>query len=327
VILKASTVSETDCTIRKGDRWVDGDVPLPIIPGVDLVGKVQEIGNRTSSRFNLGKGDRVLSLVKTGGNARFARVRPEQLVRIPDSVDGTQAVCLVETYLTAFQLLHFEQRPPGRYRKMTGKSILVLGAMTTVGRAVIELANHVEVSLIYAWEHEKHRDAICAMGATPLGRNVDEWMSQLADSLDLIVDTTKDSTKDNFQIAQCLRSHGSFVFIGNRLSSLDPVQPVHGHSTSRGIKLLAPCSRKGLPIDRVYAYDVFYQWWEKLEECKRDLSHLVSLLEGGVLNPNIVSRVPLNKVARAQAEIEEKQIYGFIVCEPWIKCVHRAVYL
>ena len=47
---------------------------LPNTPGVDFIGKLYRIDADTSKRYSLTVGDRVMSLIKWGGNARFVSV-------------------------------------------------------------------------------------------------------------------------------------------------------------------------------------------------------------------------------------------------------------
>ena len=52
VIVKASTVSDTDSMIRRGEWWGLSAAPLPSTPGVDVVGKVYHIKQKTSSKYS-----------------------------------------------------------------------------------------------------------------------------------------------------------------------------------------------------------------------------------------------------------------------------------
>jgi len=54
------------------------------------------------------------------------------------------------------------------------------------------------------------------------------------------------------------------------------------------------------------------------KQAKRDLAHLVQLVEEGSIHPKILDSVSLGKVARAQEEIETKKVNGFVLCEPWV---------
>ena len=78
-------------------------------PGVDVVGKVVGIAQSTSSSFSLYPGPSVVSLIKAGGNSRYISLYPESLVKVPEGLDPAQVVCLCDTYLSAFQSLHYGQ--------------------------------------------------------------------------------------------------------------------------------------------------------------------------------------------------------------------------
>ena len=58
---------------------------------------------------------------------------------------------------------------------------------------------------------------------------------------------------------------------------------------------------------------------------QRDIAYLLQLLEKKEIKPKVLDRMPLSKVARTQEVLEMKQIHGFIVCEPWIKSMQRAL--
>jgi NADPH:quinone reductase-like Zn-dependent oxidoreductase len=88
------------------------------------------------------------------------------------------------------------------------------------------------------------------------------------------------------------------------------------------------CSTKSSTIaTRVHIYDVYANWDNDTENCKRDLCHLINLLEKRVIKPKILDRMPLSKVAKAHEILNTKRLQGHLVCEPWMKSMQRAVYL
>lgn len=237
---------------------------LPTIPGVAFVGRVSNIDSRTSIRYRIQKGDRVMSLCKTGGNTRYTRTYPDQLIKISDDLDPAETVCLAEAYLTAFQVLHFGQKQSTRFRanSLKGKSILILGVLTNVGRAIVELANQAGATLVYANGKEKQRDGIRDLGATPLGRRTVEWMPHLRGKLDLVIDATMDSEHGNLDTMEALNDRGTYVFIGRRMDFLDTDR------TRRGPQVLMCSRRSARATDRIHNYDIFATWQDNLEECK-----------------------------------------------------------
>ena len=91
----------TDSFIRRG-RYPDFKGPLPFVPGYELVGIVEKAGPGVAAAH---EGELVADLCVVGGYAQHA-IRPaDWLVRVPDGVDPTEAVCIPLAYLTAFQML------------------------------------------------------------------------------------------------------------------------------------------------------------------------------------------------------------------------------
>ena len=80
-------------------------------------------------------------------------------------------------------------------------------------------------------------------------------------------------------------------------------------------------------LTKSYAYDVYEEWERNLELCKKDLTHLLTLLEGRVIKPEVLDRLPLTKIGKAHDLLESKRLPGFLVCEPWMRSKKRAVYL
>ena len=81
--------------------------PVSNTPGVDMIGKIDKIDALSMLKYKLKPGNRVMSLIKWGGNSRYTRIATDQLVKVPSGVDPAQAVCLAEAYLAAFQALHY----------------------------------------------------------------------------------------------------------------------------------------------------------------------------------------------------------------------------
>jgi NADPH2:quinone reductase len=315
-------VSQTDCFIRRGEWWGRSQVSLPNTPGVDIVGKLYRIDKESAQRNSLKKGDRVLSLTKWGGNSRYLSVDPERLVKVPESVDPAEAACLVETYLTAFQLLHFSQSPGARYRKtsLKAKTFLILGAITpNMGRALAQLSNVAGADVIYATSKPKHFQQLKSLGFVPLSQDPVDWFDKLKGSVDLIISLGEAVTPLAYKL---IKASGEIVIATNSEVDLAPdVELIRQPS-----KLM--CTReKSQRRSRTHSYDVYFEWDKDLGRCKKDLAHLVKLLEMRAITPHVLDRIPLGKVARAQEIIESKRLSGFLVCEPWLLSKARAIRL
>jgi NADPH:quinone reductase-like Zn-dependent oxidoreductase len=309
----------TDCLIRQGLWWGSTSSPLPNIPGADVVGKLHRIDEDSSKKFNLLKGDRVLSLVKWGGNSRYLPVDPSKLVKLPEMIDPAAATTLAETYLGAFQTLHHGQGNGLRYREtsLKGRNILVLGnACSNMGRAIVQLASAASADQVYALAKPKHFPHVLELGMTPLNKGSLEWWDLLNGRIDILI-----SLGEDVQSLHCkaLKSSGRAFVLSNNKKLHDSRKQKLGRP-----KDIISFRKKSKKVE---FYDVYEEWDMNIERCKSDLRHLVSLLEHRKITPHILDRIPLHKVARAHVLMESKHLSGFIVCEPWLVAKTRAIRL
>jgi NADPH:quinone reductase-like Zn-dependent oxidoreductase len=132
----ASTVNPTDTYLRKGARAESlRDVPAPYVPGMDVAGIVDEIGDGTTTR--LAVGDAVMAMVVNHGSHggyRESIVLPADcVVRIPAGVSLIEAATLPMNGLTARQSLDQLALQPGQ-------TLAVTGAAGCYGGYVVQLA-------------------------------------------------------------------------------------------------------------------------------------------------------------------------------------------
>mmetsp|Transcript_32546 Transcript_32546/g.37028 ORF Transcript_32546/g.37028 Transcript_32546/m.37028 type:complete len:253 (+) Transcript_32546:1023-1781(+) len=251
------------------------------------------------------------------------RISTDQLVKVPPHLRAEEVVCLAETYLSAFQGIHYGESTTSRYKKtsLSGKSILVVGALTNVGQAVVELAEIAGITLIYAPCKKKHKDQVFELGATPLEKSEEEWMPLLEGKIDLIIDTTVgvDSSVENYFGA--LQENGSYVLVGKSKKPVESlITEISGQSSNYS------CSRKRSHANnQVFNYNVFEKWDVDIELCKLDLDYLITLLSEGLLVPRILDRISLHKVKKAHEILEEKRLKGFLICEPFMKSKSRGL--
>ena len=274
----------------------------------------------------------VMSLVKWGGNARFTTIHPKQLVTVPEGLDPAEVACLPECYLSAFQVLHMGQTGNNRYKEssLKGKSILILGSMTNnMGKAIIELALQAGVANIYATAKKKHWKTLISYGVMPLTTDPMEYIQRIAGTIDLVLapngNLREDVTPVHFKAL--LPRYGQLIISGHRIVGNDI--PINAWKRDSQIPTLACGKNKALQkiLRNSQSYDVYKAWEKNLDLCKRDLSHLLRLLERKLIKPEVLDRIPLNKVAKAHELLETKRLPGFLVCEPWMKNKKHAVYL
>jgi NADPH:quinone reductase-like Zn-dependent oxidoreductase len=284
------------------------------------VGRIYRANTEASKRYGFSVGDRVISLVKWGGNARYLSVDPSKLVRVPESVDPAAAVCLAETYLAAFQVLHRGQTNRIRYRgtSLKGKTILILGyAISNMGRAIAQLATGAGALQVFAMAKLKHFDQLTALGISPLNKDSLDWWETLSGKVDFIISCEEDVVALHYKL---LKGNGQVVVVrnSNKEAELDSFE----QRTS-----LVCRSNKRLQQNKTSYYDVCEEWDNNTKRCMLDLAHLVHLLEQNKIEPHVLDRISLSKVARAHQLIESKRLTGFIVCEPWLVAKSRAIRL
>ena len=214
-------------------RKDDTKIKLPCIPGFDLVGTIYKCGANVEQETNLKLRDRVAALVRVGGNARYVRVPSQHLVKVPWRVDPTDAVCMVNTYMTAYQALH-GRRVGGSHTSVTGKTVFIFGGDTLVGQACIQLAILANAERIYATARRENKNLVTKYDEhvifIPLNEN--DWEEELFESMDIVIDTINhyatstynhDESTPTIGLMLCKRE-GRFTSIRNPLMAESPLK-------------------------------------------------------------------------------------------------------
>jgi NADPH:quinone reductase-like Zn-dependent oxidoreductase len=126
----ATSVNPVDWKIRSGTRQKDFPLTLPAILGMDVSGVVRAVG-RDVRTFK--PGDQVLAC----GAATYAElvvVKESALTHLPDGVDLVDAAAIPLVCLTGDQLVRLASHA------RTGQTLLVSGALGSVGRAAVHTA-------------------------------------------------------------------------------------------------------------------------------------------------------------------------------------------
>ena len=260
--VQASTVSKMDCLIRNGRRYTREPAPLPNTPGVDFVGHVYICG--AGCPIDVTKCQRVASLIQWGGNSRYVLIPASLLIEVPEKVEATAAVCLIETYLLAFQALHMGQSKKERYfhDSLQGKSILVTDGISNIGQALIELAILSGASAVYTTALEKNHDFLRFAGAIPLDVCQEVWLPQVQGRMDLVIDST---CIDHYISSwHATNSFGKLVCVG--MSSIldrptDLLSSIEASWTKAKTKLMP----------RTEIYDLYENWNDDFDGCKVSL--------------------------------------------------------
>ena len=126
----AASVNPIDWKLRRGDLREMMPLEFPAILGRDLSGEVAALGEGVSS---LKVGELVFGLVNRT-YAEYVVCKPENLAKIPDTLDAIDAAALPLVLLTGAQVIEVGIRP------RPGEIILITGAIGGVGRTAVHVA-------------------------------------------------------------------------------------------------------------------------------------------------------------------------------------------
>src|SRR5215469_10701085 len=176
----AAAVSLPDVLAREG---VHPETPrVPYTPGWDLVGTVDELGDRVSG-FELGQV--VTGMPIHGCYAQYLCVPGRKLVHVPEGLDPAEAVAVVLNYITAYQMLHrsVKARP--------GQRMLIHGASGGVGSAMLQLAKLAGVEM-YGTCSARGAAVVRELGGIPIDYKNADFVKELrrltGDGVDAVFD-------------------------------------------------------------------------------------------------------------------------------------------
>lgn len=143
----------------------------PFIPGKGPVGTVRAVGAAVTG---FKPGDRVLAMAESGGYAQAIAVAEDQCYQLPDELSFEDAASISLAYDTAwFALVE-------RARLKAGETVLVLGALGSVGVAAVQLAKAKGATVIAAISGTERMAAAKGLGADHV---VDLSVPDLRDNL------------------------------------------------------------------------------------------------------------------------------------------------
>lgn len=138
VAAAAASVNPIDWKIRSGARQKDFPLTMPAILGYDVSGVVRAVGSNVRP---FKPGDRVLAFA-AATYAEFVVVEGALLTHLPDGLDLLDAAAIPLVVLTGDQLVKLATRA------QHGQTILVSGALGSVGRAAVHCAKKLGAHVI-----------------------------------------------------------------------------------------------------------------------------------------------------------------------------------
>lgn len=292
----------TDTIIRQG-QYVDVKDKPPFTLGYDWFGVVDAVGAGVKS---LKVGDCVADMPVIGGYTQYLCVDAARVVPCPAGVDPAEAVCMILSYTTAFQMLTRE------CTLQKGDSILVHAAAGAVGTALLELGRLMGLTVYGTASAGKH-DLVRSFGATPIDYRSEDFVERVKT---LTGGKGVQAVFDTIGGANWARSYRC-VARGGKLVGFGALQMTTGEEKTSTLllgflKLLLLW--KLLPDGRQTSFYNIMKRREKLpEDFKTDVQTLMQWLRDGKLKPAVAERVPLEQAAEVHRRIDAAQIAGKVV--------------
>ncbi len=299
----ATSAAFTDTMIRKG-KYPEIRKKPPFSPGYDMIGLVDKLGQGVT---HLSAGQLVADLTVIGAYSEYICLGATALVPVPDGLDLAEAVSLILTYITAYQMLHHSAKIEA------GQRILVHGAGGAVGSAILQLGQLLDLEM-YGTASESKQQLISSLGATAINYKSEDFVERIrnltGDGVDAVFDAIGgDYFKRSFQ---SLRAGGTLVGYG-----------FYNVATGQGG---LPTILWGLlqmklwdiwPNGKSTAFYSITSYRKKQPATfSQDLTTLFELLAQAKIKPVIDKRLPLSEAAQAHALLDQAAVAGKIVLIP-----------
>ncbi|MGR3511703.1 MAG: zinc-binding dehydrogenase [Paracoccaceae bacterium] len=287
----------TDVMIRKG-AYPDVKEKPPFVQGYDLVGIVDALGQEVTS---VHLGDRVADLTTKGAYSEYTCLPADRLTLIPEAVSDEDALAMILSAVTAYQMLHRVAR------LQEGQSLLINGAGGAVGTAMLQLAREAGVAAFGVDDKAKH-DSIQSYGATAIdsgSADIDTAIRVIGEGVDAVFDPFgADSLSRSLQ---ALKPGGILVAFGF-------MNEVLGRGGAIPLDFVKLKLWDWLPNGHATAfYSIGAMRRRHPEWFKEDLNKLFEMLDSGHFNPAIAEVMPLHEVRRAHARVEAGELRGKLV--------------
>ncbi len=296
----ASGVAFTDIMIREG-KYPGIKEKLPFSPGYDLVGVVEQLGEGVKQ---VQVGQRVADLMVIGAHSEYVCVPEIRLIPVPEELDAAEAVSLVLSYVTAYQMLH-------RIAKIQeGQRILIHGAGGAVGTAMIQLGKLINLEIYGTASQAKH-ELVTRLGATPINYKTEDFVERIheltGDGVDAVFDPIGgDTLKRSFSV---LRDNGILVSYGFYNAVMGKEGNILWDLFRLQLWNLLP-NRRSTAFYSIAGLRKKQPSW-----FAQDLTTLFDFLKQGKIKPMIAQRISLSEVKHAQELIAEAKVQGKVVVE------------
>jgi NADPH:quinone reductase len=273
-----------------------GGVTLPHVTGLQVVGRVTQVGPR-GDRNLVGK--KVVSLLQgKGGYAQFVCASVNTTIVLPENADDILIASLPCQGVTAYLTL------TASTTVKPGESVLVHGGAGGVGSLAIQIAKLLGAGQVIATAGSDEKRAFTlSLGAdVAIDYGQRDWPSVVLDhtagqGVDIILESIGGEVfEQNFE---CLATFGRHIIFGSTRGPGEPFAPRRLMTRAQSVT--------GLYMP------VFFQKPALMREA---LSFLVDHALDGTLRAPATTVLPLGQAADAHRMLEDRRVMGFILLDP-----------
>ena len=271
----------------------NGLYPLPALPhgiGVEASGVVEAVGPGV---VEVAVGDRVAyAALPPGAYAELRNIAAERLIPLPDGIDDVVAGGTTLRGLTAWYLLR------KTYPVQRGSTILVHAAAGGVGLLLCRWADYLGATVIGTVGSEEKAQLAAEHGCHhPVVYTRDDFPEQVRDltggrGVDVVYDSVGAATFNGS--LDSLRVRGMMVSFGNASGPVPPFEP----------GLLA---HKG---SLFFTRPLLFHYVAERRQLLGGAAAYYDLVAGGVIEPVVGRRYPLERAADAHRDLEERATTG-----------------
>ncbi len=291
--IKSAGVNYAD-TMRRRNQYVEPQ-ELPFTPGSEVAGTVAEAGDSVE---DVNAGDRVVTLLGTGGYASYAVAPAQNLIPIPDGMDFDEAAAIPLQGLTAYHVLETS----GQLKE--GESVLVHAAAGGVGYLAVQMAKLMGASPVIATASTQEKlDLAKDLGADVLINYTEEdWPEQVREATggngtDVVLEMVGgDFPQKNLQ---CLNAFGRMVVFG-------------AASGDRGSLVPSELMKNNHVVAGFYLPNIM----ARPQLFGPSLEKVLGWISSGDLKLNVGARYLLEQASEAHGALEGRETTGKIVLNP-----------
>lgn len=293
VEVKSAGVNYAD-TMRRRNQYVERQ-ELPFTPGSEIAGTVAEVGDGVEG---VNTGDRVVTLLGTGGYAEYVVAPARNLILLPEGMGSDDAAAIPLQGLTAYHVLETS----GQLKE--GESVVVHAAAGGVGLLAVQMAKLMGASLVIATASTQEKlDLARDLCADVLINYTEEdWPEKVREATegngaDVILEMIGgDFPQKNLH---CLNAFGRMVVFG-------------AASGDRGSLVPAALMKKNHVVAGFYLPQIM----SRPKLFGPSLEKVLGWISSGELKLTIGARYPLERAQEAHEALEGRKTTGKIVLNP-----------